>query len=272
MEGTRVRRKRRPSPPASGWTIGYATGALVVSVGMAILLVLLLSRQQLRLGIGVLAFDAVLLAALVPLRRRRRFTARALGLTPAPPARSVGLVVLAAIALAVVNVFWLQGVLGLKQAASQGITLHESTAAAILTGLALAVCAPVSEEIFFRGFLYRACRNRMAVAPAALLNGLIFAAVHGLTYPLDTLPPRIAFGVIACLLYEYTGSLYPGIALHCLIDAAGFEAATTGHNGVALLVFAALGAVVLLYAALRPRAGRRADGRRRLAVTTERAG
>ncbi len=251
MEGTRIRRKRRPAPPESGWSIRYVMSALVTSVLVAIVLVVLLRHRDLRLGVGVLALDALMLATLIPLHRRRPFKLRALGLRFAPPARSVGLVVLAVIVVAIVNAAWLQGVLGLKQPASQGISLHESTAAEALTGFALALSAPVTEEIFFRGLLYRAFRNRLAIAPAALINGVIFGAVHGITYPLDTLPPRMVFGVIACLLYEYTGSLFPGIALHCLIDAAAFEAATTGHDGVTFLAFLAFGLMVLLYAALR---------------------
>ena len=268
MEASRIKRKRRPPPPASGWTVRYALGALVVSVVVAIALVVLLSRPELRLGVGVLALDAAMLALLIPLHRRRPFTATALGLRPGAPARSVGLVVLAVIAVAIVNAVWLQGVMGLKRPAAQGITLHESTVAAILTGFAVAVCAPLIEEIFFRGFLYRAFRSRLAVAPAAVINGVIFGAMHGVTYPLDTLPPRMVFGVIACLLYEYTGSLYPAIALHCLIDAAAFEAATTGGDSVVLLLFAALGAGVLLYAALHKGTTAKGTGRQRLFATT----
>jgi membrane protease YdiL (CAAX protease family) len=253
MEAVRARRGRGLGPSGRGGSIGYALGALGVLVAAGIALGLLLDRSELRLGVGVLAIDALMLAALVPVCRTRGFTARALGLRPTAPARAVGLVALAVIAVAAVNAAWLQGVLGLKHPASEGVTLHESTAATILTGFAVAVSGPVVEEIFFRGFLYRAFRSSLAVAPAALLNGVIFGALHGITYPLDTLPPRMAFGVIACLLYEYTGSLYPGIALHCLIDAAAFEAATTGHDGVVLLGFAALGGVVLLYALVRSR-------------------
>jgi len=269
MEAARMRRKRRPSPPANDWTVGYAVGALVVSLAAAIALFVLLDRRELRLGVGAFALDAVMLATLVPLHRRRRFTTSALGLRPAAPARSVGLVVLAGIAVAVVNAAWLQGVLGLGRPVSQGITLHESTPAALFTGFVVAVSAPVIEEIFFRGFLYRAFRNRWAVAPAAVINGVIFGAIHGITYPLDTLPPRMAFGVIACLLYEYTGSLYPGIALHCLIDAAAFEAAIAGQSGVVIIAFVALGAAVLLFAALRAGTTAKANGRQRPAVSTK---
>lgn len=102
-----------------------------------------------------------------------------------------------------------------------------------------------------RGLLYRALRNRLNVAPAALIDGLLFGAIHATTYPLDTLPPRIAFGAVTCLLYERTGSLLPGIALHCFIDAAGFEAAITGHNYIVNEGFLALGTLLLVYSATR---------------------
>jgi len=93
----------------------------------------------------------------------------------------------------------------------------------------------VVEEIFFRGLLYRCLRNRLAVLPAALIAGCLFGLVHITGYPLVTLPVKAALGLNACLLYEQTGSILPGIALHSLVDGTAFEAALTGH-----LVFSTL--------------------------------
>lgn len=75
--------------------------------------------------------------------------------------------------------------------------------------------------------------------------------------------------MIACLLYEYSGSLYPGVALHCLIDAATFEAAITGNDHVVFLVFVTLGAIVLLYAAVETSAdgSTRAAGQHRVGAS-----
>jgi len=44
---------------------------------------------------------------------------------------------------------------------------HQSTVVIVLTGFAAAVAAPVVEEIFFRGLLYRCLRNRFGIAPAS---------------------------------------------------------------------------------------------------------
>lgn len=156
---------------------------------------------------------------------------------------------MAFIAVAITNALWLQGVLS-KPVQSLGITLHAATIDTILIGIGLSVSAPVIEEIFFRGLLYRALRNRMSILPAALIAGFVFGAVHGMAYPLNTLPPRMVFGVIACLLYERTGSLYPSMALHGLIDGSAFEAAISGQIGIAFAAYGTLGLIVLAYAGI----------------------
>jgi membrane protease YdiL (CAAX protease family) len=117
----------------------------------------------------------------------------------------------------------------------------------------MAVSAPVVEEIFFRGLLYRSLRNRLSVLPAALIAGVMFGLVHITSYPLDTLPVKAAFGVIACLLYERTGSLLPGIALHSFVDASSIEVSLTGNDLIVLGSFLCL-ALVLLVRGSRPSA------------------
>jgi hypothetical protein len=61
----------------------------------------------------------------------------------------------------------------------------------------------------------------------------------------------MVFGVIACLLYERTGSLYPSMALHGLIDGGAFEAAISGHTGIVYAAYGALGLLLLAYAGIR---------------------
>jgi uncharacterized protein len=254
------KRKRRPPPrPSRSWTIRYALAAYAVVLVAGLVIVVSLSGHELRVGVGVLALDLVMLATLVPLSRAPAFSAADVGLRRTSPGRAVGLVVAAVVVIAIVNVLWIRGVLGQPQPNSLGVKLHEGTVEKILTGFALAVSAPVVEEIFFRGLLYRALRNRLSVVTAAILAGVLFGLIHGISFPLDTLPPRMAFGIVACLLYEATGSLYPSIALHSLIDASGFEVAVTGHNHVVFPAFIVLGAILLIYAAIRPaRSGTRA--------------
>lgn len=241
--------------PAASWTVRYVAGALlialVLSLAEGVVLVLTISDRTLRLGLGGLLLDMTLLATLIPLYRRRRFGPGDLGLRSASPAPAVGWVALAVMVISVTNIVWLHGVIGQRTSAPTGLNTSGSTFGLVLAGFFLSVCAPVTEEIFFRGVLYRALLNRMNVAWAALIAGTVFALVHGLSYPLDTLPPRLVFGVIACLLYERTGSLLPGIALHCLIDASGFDQVVSGNDHLVFNLFLLLGLILLVYAGVR---------------------
>jgi hypothetical protein len=88
--------------------------------------------------------------------------------------------------------------------------------------LLIAIAAPISEEVCFRGMLFGGLRERLPRIAAALLSALIFGALHATT-GLSAVPPLIAFGFVLCLLYEKTGSIVPGIVLHML------------NNSVALL-------------------------------------
>jgi membrane protease YdiL (CAAX protease family) len=83
---------------------------------------------------------------------------------------------------------------------------------------------------------------------AALIVGLLFGLVHITGYPLITLPVKAAFGVLACLLYERTGSLIPGVALHSFVDASVTDLALTGNDIVVLIVAGTVTAVIVLRA------------------------
>jgi len=88
--------------------------------------------------------------------------------------------------------------------------------------LLIAIAAPISEEVCFRGMLFGGLRERLSRVPAALIAGVVFGALHAIT-GITAVPPLIVFGFVLCLLYEKTGSIVPGILLHML------------NNSVALL-------------------------------------
>jgi CAAX protease family protein len=81
--------------------------------------------------------------------------------------------------------------------------------------LLVAIAAPVSEEVCFRGMLFGGLRERLPRWAAALISAVIFGALHAVT-GISAVPPLIAFGLILALLYEKTGSIVPGILLHVL--------------------------------------------------------
>lgn len=238
LRGRSVRRTPWPAPTARSreWSVRYALIAYAVTfVGVNAIAAALYFGLGVRLRVGssVLLVDGVLLCALWPLSRRG-LTRQDLGLRAVPGARSVGLVVLALIAYLLVGGLWLIVVHPRAPANTLADVKNQSAINVALAIIAVAVSAPVVEEIFFRGLLYRSLRNRLSLLPAVLIAGALFGLVHITSYPLDTLPVKAAFGVIACLLYERTGSLLPGIGLHAFVDASAVDVALTGSDLIVL--------------------------------------
>jgi membrane protease YdiL (CAAX protease family) len=240
----------QPTARSRQWTLRYALIAYVVTFLVVVTSAAVLyygASVQLHVGVGVLIVDAILLGSLVPLRRRRGLTRQDLGLRATPAARSIGLVILAFVAYALVAGVWVAVVHPRGGANTLADVRDQSTINVVLAVFAVAVSAPVVEEIFFRGLLYRSLRNRLALLPAALIAGTMFGLVHITSYPLDTLPVKAAFGVITCLLYERTGSLLPGIGLHSFVDATSIDVSLTGNDLIVLASFLSLAVVLLVW-------------------------
>jgi membrane protease YdiL (CAAX protease family) len=109
--------------------------------------------------------------------------------------------------------------------------------------------APVSEEFFFRGFFYRALRNRLRVWSSCLITSIVFASLH-LQYIATPLVFVIiaVFAGIACLVYEATGSLFTVIAIHAI-----FNTFATAGTDAGYVVPIAVGAAVVAACVLIPR-------------------
>ncbi|HEX4280643.1 MAG TPA: CPBP family intramembrane glutamic endopeptidase, partial [Solirubrobacteraceae bacterium] len=127
---------------------------------------------------------------------------------------------------------------------------NESAALLLLSAGLTCVVAPISEEILFRGFIFTALRNWHGTLPAALLTGLLFGGVHVGSAPLLDLVPLAGLGFGLCLLYRYTGSLYPCIVTHSLNNSVAFASLEGwGWQAVvlALASLAAIAALVMLF-------------------------
>jgi CAAX protease family protein len=244
----------KPTARSQRWSARYALLTYVLTfAGTGVLASVLYFGLgvHMRVDAGVLMVDAVLLGSLLPLRHRHGLSLDDFGIRSVPAARSIGLVVLALFVYVVVTVLWLIVVQPSAGTDALANVRHESTVNVVLAIIAVAVSAPIVEEVFFRGLLYRSLRNRLSILPAALLAGALFGLVHVTSYPLDTLPVKAAFGVIACLLYERTGSLLPGIGLHSFIDAGAIDLALTGNDLIVLAGFSLLVVVLLIRSCVR---------------------
>lgn len=84
-----------------------------------------------------------------------------------------------------------------------------------LAFVATGIAAPVAEELFFRGFALPPLQRRLGRWLGIAINAALFALLH---FTPTVFPPLFIMGVFFCLLYEYTGSIWPGILLHAGIN------------------------------------------------------
>ena len=95
----------------------------------------------------------------------------------------------------------------------------DATAGWLLFALLVGVCAPVVEELFYRGLLLRSLTKRGLGDVAAVLgSSVVFALIH---LQLLQFPGLLVFGLVAGVLTVRTGRLGPAIWAHI-----GFNMAT----------------------------------------------
>ncbi len=138
---------------------------------------------------------------------------------------------------------------------AQDLGAEDSSLGLVAAGFMIICIAPFAEEFFFRGFFYGALRTRFPIAVAAIIDGLVFGLIHfqGGEDGLLIVPPLAVLGVVFCLVYERTRSLYPCIALHALNNSIAYAAQADG--AAVALVF---GPLMIAACALVPRLSRAA--------------
>lgn len=86
-------------------------------------------------------------------------------------------------------------------------------------GLAAAVVGPLSEELLFRGLIYRQVRQRGGPVVALFVSSALFAVMH--MSPAQV-PQYFVLGAAFALAYEWVGSLWASVILHCLWNLGAF--------------------------------------------------
>ena len=136
-----------------------------------------------------------------------------------------------------------------EQSITNDLGVDESTLALVAAGVLIVVVAPIAEEVFFRGFFYRALRSRFRILTAAGIDGLVFGLIHySGSETLEQLPLLGLLGFVFCLIYERTGTLYTVITLHALNNAVAYGFAA-GNVAVPLI----LGSVMVVGCLAGPR-------------------
>jgi len=149
-------------------------------------------------------------------------SARQFGLVPVVrPVRAVAVVIAGLVAFYLLSYVWFTALhaSGTEKSLVKEIGGKSGTLGILAACAVTCVVAPLCEEFLFRGFVFRALRNWRGPWPAAVITGVLFGVVHGLSAPAVDLLPLAFLGFVLCLVYELTGSLYPCIALHLLNNA-----------------------------------------------------
>jgi uncharacterized protein len=269
--------------PATAWPPWTAPAALVGGIVLAAVAGLLVDIPALAFGVnisgshlpgglviantavqdGAFVFAAVFFAQL----GGRAISAAQFGLRPtrnwqlartlASPlkrlrrrARDAGLLALILLSFLLLSGIWVAIFHPEKEKLLEQLGAGESTSLLLASAALTCVVAPVCEEFLFRGFIFGALRNWRGVAPAAVITGLLFGGVHVGSAPVIDLVPLAILGVLLCLLYQHTGSLYPCFALHAINNSLAFGSLEDWGWQIPLLMLASLGLIGLLVATL----------------------
>jgi uncharacterized protein len=104
----------------------------------------------------------------------------------------------------------------------------ESAAANVAVGFLVIAVAPLTEELFFRGFMFTGLRRQLPFAAAALVPSVVWGLLHYTGPETWGVVAQLAvFGIALSWLYETTGSLWPPIALHVFNNTLAFVILTT---------------------------------------------
>jgi len=93
-------------------------------------------------------------------------------------------------------------------------------AATVLAILLAVVFAPITEEIVFRGVLFRALADKLGMWPGAILSSAVFAVIHFevlFSQPL-ALVGLFTVGLLLAIAYHRTGSLLVPIIGHAVFN------------------------------------------------------
>jgi membrane protease YdiL (CAAX protease family) len=119
----------------------------------------------------------------------------------------------------------------LDQASGQNVTTPQQVPSHLpALGVALTVAyalvvAPIHEELFFRGILFRSLRDRYGFGVGALASGVVFGLVHYVPAPfVDSLllmSTMVFTGFALAFFYEWRGNIVASMIAHAAFNSIG---------------------------------------------------
>jgi uncharacterized protein len=215
----------RGKQQAARWRPLVALGVVILGLvaGQLVALGLILADggEDASDGITAASFvlaDLLLLGIIVgsAARGSERLTAATLGVRRTRFWRAIGWTLAIWVGITALEALWALLVGGFSNVEEDpGITNGEMIALLF----AIAVITPIAEELAFRGYLFPALTRWRGPWIGALLTAILFGVAHVVSSPVEALPALAIFGFGACLLFWFTGSLLPCVALHAANNA-----------------------------------------------------
>ncbi|HMO78799.1 MAG TPA: type II CAAX endopeptidase family protein [Candidatus Paceibacterota bacterium] len=81
--------------------------------------------------------------------------------------------------------------------------------------LFVGILIPISEEIYFRGVLYKFLRQKYLFITSSVISALIFTLVH---FSFSSIFFLLFLGLFSSWIYEKSGSLIPSIIIHIFVN------------------------------------------------------
>lgn len=243
----RPRRPKAPSEPSNVVSLDSArTRPLAaevpwklsdIAIGLVLLLALTFSQRALQMPIRLRAvspdtahvlltlwmvfFYSAVVVALLAATARRGVTFDQLGVRGFKVLPAVGYSIAALVVVRILTVVYGLMASGIGLDAPGRIEVQvvrwfgPGLAGFALAVLVAVVIAPIAEELFFRGFVYTALRERIGIVGAIVLSALIFALYHA---NLWLIIPVVFLGMALAWLFETQESLGPPLLFHGLYN------------------------------------------------------
>ena len=113
---------------------------------------------------------------------------------------------------------WLLDKIGISSGEQETITMMTSLedpwkySVCVITAVIL---APILEELFFRGILFRFLQGKIPAQPALLISAALFSMLH---FNTDSLVPIFILGYLLGSVYRETGDIRSAIGMHALFN------------------------------------------------------
>jgi len=218
---------------------GLILGFLLISVSLvAIALLAGLDDPQLRAAgfIVTIFWEASFAAVVLALAGRRGATLRTLGFRKPERWGPLPIIVVASYGSLLgyglliellkqlgVDVGWFDG--GNQIDITEDDSAFPLPVMLLILGLAVTIAAPLAEELFFRGLVYRALSETWSPFLAIFVSGLLFGAFH---FNLGVLIPFTILGMFLAWGFRASGSIWVPIAAHFTINSVSFTVTVIG--------------------------------------------